>query len=80
MPPFLLSLLASRPAQYAIAIGAALVALAVAVFRLIGMGRKQQQAADAKVTTDILEKQRDEANKPPVGRDALDGLMRDGKL
>ncbi len=80
MPLWLLGIVNSRPAQYAIAIVAAIVALAVAVFKLIGIGRKQQQAADAKVTTDILGKQRDEASKPPVGRDALDDLMRDGKL
>ena len=80
MPPFIVAMLASKPARYAVAVGAALIALAVAVARIFSAGKKAQRAADAKVTTDILEKQRDIANEPPVGSRAIRERMRDGRL
>lgn len=44
MPVWLLSIATSKAGRYALAIGAALVALAVAVARIFSMGRKAERA------------------------------------
>lgn len=79
MPLWLLGLVNRPWFLKATGIVAAAGALLVAVFRLIGFGRKQQQAIDAKVTTDILEKQRDAASNP-IAPDAARQRLRSGKL
>lgn len=62
------------------AVGAIALAVTVAIARIFSAGKKAQQAADAKVTTDILEKQREIAASPPVGSDVIRQRMRDRKL
>lgn len=76
---WLLSLGAGVWAKVA-AVGAIVLAVTIAIARVFGAGKKAQQAADAKVTTDILEKQREIAASPPVGSDVIRQRMRDRKF
>ncbi len=84
MPPFLvawgLKLMAKPWFAKLVGILAAIGAFLVFLWRVYGAGKKAQQMADLKANSKIVEKQREEANRPPVGQPAIRERMRDGKL